>query len=300
MTDQIYNLSEFYREEDTLTDKARTKRVFVSVMLFHILFIAGPFLFFAIWEKFYDKKPMIMHVSLVPPSLEKSTEPPGNPPPPVKEEPKPVKKQEPEPEEEPPAPPETPPVKVPEKPVVEPPVKTEKQKVPTEKPVPKPPDVKTWTPKKPAEIKTSNTVVKGKAPTPKINASDLEARLKKIQSQCKVTSTNTGPVTPGPIGNPNVSGTMKASYYDQVTLFLYDLWEQPSKAEVNNQKPSVTVHIAIDASGNVKSASIVKKSGMPAMDASVEALLAKIKTVPLPKPPQGADEFDALLGIDDN
>jgi TonB family protein len=97
-----------------------------------------------------------------------------------------------------------------------------------------------------------------------------------------------------------VTGAVKASYYDQVTLFLYDLWEQPSKAELNNQKPSVTVHIAIDASGNVRSATIVKKSGFAAMDASVDALLLKIKSRPLPQPPHGADEFDALLAIDSN
>ncbi len=302
MTEKIYNLSEFYKDDDTLTDKSRARKVLFSVSVFHVLFIAGPFLFFAIWEKFYDHKPTPMQVSLINLSLEKSKsdEPPGNPPEPPKDDPKNVKKEEPQPEEE--AAPEPPPVEPTKKAVVEPPVKMEKIKVPTEKPVPKPPDTpKKWEPKKPAEIKKSDTVVKGKAPTPKINATSLADKLKKIQSQCKVTSTNnTGAGVPGPTGNPNVSGNVAASYYDQVTLFLYDLWQQPSKSEVNNQQPSVTVHISIDASGNVKSVSIIKKSGIPAMDASVEALLAKIRTKPLPPPPQGADEFDALLGIDDN
>ncbi|MFZ2654055.1 MAG: TonB family protein [Victivallales bacterium] len=312
MTDKIYNLSQFYDNDDTLFDKDRSRAVFFSVIVFHVVFIAGPFLFFALWEKFYDKKPapMVIIATFNPEPI-KSDEPPGNPPEQKKEEPKNTKKEEPQPEEE--AVPE-PPAPTPKKPVVEqpPPPPEPKIKIPSDtkpKPVVKPPEKETpkeppkeWKPKKPNEIIPSSKVVKGKAPTPKINASSLADKLKSIQNQCKITSTNNNNNNTGsPTGlpnNANAAGTVSASYYDQVTVFLYDMWQQPSKADVKNQKPTVTIHIAIDSAGNVKSARIVRKSGIPAMDASVEELLSRLKT--LPKPPQGADEFDALLGIDDN
>ncbi|OGV60458.1 MAG: hypothetical protein A2X45_18995 [Lentisphaerae bacterium GWF2_50_93] len=307
MTDKIYNLSEFYKEEDTLVDKERARTVFFTVVVFHVLFIAGPFLIFALWEKFYDKKPLPMQVNIVlTQDISKLKEPPGKPPEQPKDEPKNTKKDEPQTEEE--AIPE-PPVKIPKKPVPEPPVPPEpKIKIPAEtktKPVVKPPDKeppkdppKEWKPKKPSEIIPSSKVVKGKPPTPRINATSLADKLKSIQNQCKITSTNTGVGLPGGVGTPSAAGNVAASYYDQVTVFLYDMWQQPSKADVKNQKPTVTIHIAIDSAGNVKSARIVRKSGIPAMDASVEELLSRLKT--LPRPPQGADEFDALLGTDDN
>jgi len=300
MTEEIYNLSEIYREEDTLTDRARVKKVFFGVSLCHVLFIAGPFFFFAIWEKFYDKKPLPMQVSLLNfnPDGNKN-EPPGNPETP-KNENKNNKKEEPQPEEAV----EEAPVETPKKPIVEPPVKTEKVKVPVEKPVVKPPEikepVKKWEPKKATEIVKSEKVVKGKPPTPKINANDLASRLKKIQNQCKITNTTGGgggPGLPGGIGTPGGAGTMPASYYDAVSVYLYDLWDQPGKAELKGLKPTVTVHISIDASGNVRSAQITKKSGNQAMDTSVEEMVSKLKT--LPKPPQGAMEMDVSMEIED-
>ncbi|HBC87006.1 MAG TPA: hypothetical protein DCZ94_08640 [Lentisphaeria bacterium] len=315
MTEELYNLHEIYGEDDTLTDKVRARKVFFSVSFFHVLFIAGPFLFFALWEKFYEKKPLPMQVSLLNlnPEGNKTNEPPGNPEPPKnevlnkkKDDPKP-----PEPEEEEAV--EEAPVVPPKRPVVEPPVKNDpKPKVPVPvekaKPVIKPPEKvddtpKKWEPKKPTEIIKSDKVVKGKAPTPKINANTLADKLKNIQKQCKVTNTGAGgrgggPGLPGGIGAPGGVGTMPASYYDSVSVYLYELWKQPSQAELKGLKPTVTVHISIDATGNVRSAQITKKSGNSAMDISVNELLTSLKN--LPKPPQGALELDVSLEIEDN
>jgi TonB family protein len=89
-----------------------------------------------------------------------------------------------------------------------------------------------------------------------------------------------------------------ASYFDSVSAYLYDLWKQPGKSELKGMRPTVSVHIAIDAAGNIKLAQITKKSGNQIMDSSVEEMLGSLRK--LPPPPQGALEFDVALVIDEN
>ena len=325
MDQSMYNLNEVYNNNsaENLLEKSFRRKVFFTVSIAHVIFIIGPFVCMGLWSKFYDRKPMPMQVSLVNlvPAGKITDELPGAPNTPKedkKESKKEDKKEAPvEDESTVPEPPVKVDKKVPvekavEKPV-EKPVEKETVKVPTEKPVPvvktteKPVDTPRL--KKPTEIVKSTTVVKGKTPTPatpKISGSELASKLKKIQSQCKITDTGNGggsgaggPGAPGGIGVPNgVVGAVPAGYYETVSVYLYELWKQPGKAELKGQKPTVTVHVSIDASGNIKSARIVKKSNNLPMDSSVEELLSKLKK--LPPPPQGALELDISLEIDDN
>jgi TonB family protein len=319
----MYNLSEVYNDNsaEILLEKSFRRKVFFTVSLAHVIFVIGPFVWLGLWSKFYDKKPIPMQVSLVNliPAGKITDEPPGLPDTP-KEEKKETKKEDKKEatvedestvEEPPPKPAKKETVEKP----VEPVVKKETVKVPVDKKVPeikttekKVETPKTTEPKKSKEIKISDKVVKVKNPTPatpKISGTDLAAKLKKIQNQFKVTDTVNGggggaggPGAPGGIGSPTGVGVVPAGYYETISIYLYDLWKQPGKAELKGLKPTVTVHVSIDASGNIKSAKIVNKSGNQPMDSSVEELLAKLKK--LPPPPQGALELDVTLVIDDN
>ena len=322
----MYNLNEVCNNNsaEMLIEKSFRRRVFLTVSFAHIIFIIGPFVWLGLWSKFYDKKPVPMQVSLVNlvPAGKKTDEAPGAPNTPKddkKESKKEDKKEAPvEDESTVPDPPvkinkKAPVEKAVEKPIEKETVKVPTEKVPTEKPVPtvktteKPVEApKKSDLKKPSEIVKSDKIVKGKNPSPappKIIGTDLAARLKKIQSQCKITDTvgNSGaggPGAPGGIGAPNGVGTVLSDYNDSVSVYLYGLWNQPGKAELKGLKPTVTVHVSIDASGNIKSAKIVRKSNNLPMDASVEELLAKLKK--LPPPPHGALELYVSLEIDEN
>ncbi len=325
MDQSMYNLNEVYNNNsaENLLDKSFRRKVFFTVTIAHVIFVIGPFVWLGLWTKFYDKTPPPMQVSLVNlvPAGKITDDLPGAPNKPKedKKESKKEDKKEAPVEDESNAP--EPPVKVDKKvPVekaiekpVEKPVEKETVKVPTEKPTPvvktteKPADTSRL--KKPTEIVKSTTVVKGKNPTPaapKISGSDLASKLKKIQNQCKITDTGNGggsgaggPGDPGGIGVPNgVVGAVPAGYYETVSVYLYSLWKEPGKPELKGLKPTVTLHISIDASGNIKSAKIIKKSNNLPMDSSVEELLSKLKK--LPPPPQGALELDISLEIDDN
>jgi TonB family protein len=326
MDQSMYNLNEVCNNNsaEMLIEKSFRRRVFLTVSFAHIIFIIGPFVWLGLWSKFYDKKPVPMQVSLVNlvPAGKKTDEAPGAPNTPKddkKESKKEDKKEAPvEDESTVPDPPvkinkKAPVEKAVEKPIEKETVKVPTEKVPTEKPVPtvktteKPVEApKKSDLKKPSEIVKSDKIVKGKNPSPappKIIGTDLAARLKKIQSQCKITDTvgNSGaggPGAPGGIGAPNGVGTVLSDYNDSVSVYLYGLWNQPGKAELKGLKPTVTVHVSIDASGNIKSAKIVRKSNNLPMDASVEELLAKLKK--LPPPPHGALELYVSLEIDEN
>ena len=318
MDQSMYNLNEVYNNNsaETLLEKSFRRKVFFTVSIAHIIFIIGPFVWLSLWEKLYDKKPVPMQVSLVNlvPAGKITDEPPGLPDTPkndVKENKKDDKKETPvEDETSVPEPPVKIDRKAPVEKTIEKPVEKETVKVPTDKKVPeikttdkKVETPKTVDPKKGKEIKISDKVVKGKNPMPtppKINGSALAAKLRNLKTDTANGGGGGAGVAgpPGGIGSTTGAGTVPAGYYETVSAYLYDQWQQPGKAELKGLKPTVKIHVSIDASGNIKSAKIVNKSGNSPMDSSVEELLAKLKK--LPPPPQGALELDISLEIDDN
>ena len=79
---------------------------------------------------------------------------------------------------------------------------------------------------------------------------------------------------------PAAVNTRTSNYADTLASRLQGLWDQPTRAEVGGRKPSVTVRLIIRADGRILSKKLVRPSGIPAMDASVNRLLQNLKTVP--------------------
>jgi hypothetical protein len=115
-----------------------------------------------------------------------------------------------------------------------------------------------------------------------ISASALTANLKKGLSGIKF----------------GINGTTQASsamltYYDSVSSYLYERWEQPSKLAVSGELPSVLVRLKIGADGRLMGYQIIKNSNLTEMDNSIKRMLDAIDR--LPPPPDGAITIEATL-----
>jgi len=245
--------------------KKRTKyRTSVYVVLAHVLLLFLVFLIFFLPD-FFKKTPKVITVTMIssddipsPSTSEKASPQPKVEPTP----PKPVKKNE-QPKPQPPKP--------------QPKSKPE--------PTPKKPQTKKYLDS--SQILKSDNVIK-KTETKvvkKVDATDISANLRKNLSNIKFTSSS-----------PNATQA-DVDYFAQVRDELYNLWEQPTSREVGGASPSVTIRLTISSYGTVTSASIVKQSGITAMDVSVKELLQRLKT--LPRPPKGSMTFDAVLLLED-
>ena len=65
-------------------------------------------------------------------------------------------------------------------------------------------------------------------------------------------------------------------------LYLKDIWVQPPKSLLGSTLPAVTIEIEIATDGRVLSKKITRPSRIPAMDQSVETLLARLDRMPAP------------------
>ncbi len=108
--------------------------------------------------------------------------------------------------------------------------------------------------------------------------------------------------TPGGRGIPGGGGGPKgvlskdiSEYYNSVEAFLKRRWDQPHIEMLNRTSPKVIVRFKVDSDGRLLSALIISKSGVNAMDASVQALISSLKVLP---PPPMAMEFLVTLEID--
>jgi TonB family protein len=270
------------------------KRVFLSVLTGHVLCVLIPFALSFLSIFFPEKRESVISVRLIepsPPNIEKSAPSPRppSPEPPLPEPPSP-------PVVSPPDPPlPAPPVPVPPEPEISKPepVKTpvEPKKIPAVK-VPKETPVKekkAWKPRAPDQITLSKDIVKSKQrPFTPIDPKEFKSKLMKIQEQCKVS---------GGSGAAVSSGGPPLDYYERVSAYLYEAWNQPSKMELRTSRPSVSLSIRVDAGGKILSSSVMRASGIPAMDSSVAELLKNLSA--LPTPPAGAMTLDISLEVTD-
>lgn len=138
---------------------------------------------------------------------------------------------------------------------------------------------------------TTTTVIKKSKAAPSHNftplnstqlAETLNSGMKKIQFGNTLNATNTN-----------------STYYDQISQFLYDKWQQPSRADIGatNPVPTVRVKFVLDRNGRIISSSIISYSNISAMDNSVRQLLADLTS--LPASPDGAIEFEVSLELRD-
>jgi TonB family protein len=282
---QIYhsNLLEGYE----LINRKSKKKILISVVAAHFFLIICPFCWYVLANWLKPEPPKVIKVTLVPPpppapSNPQPTVDPAEllnpePPTPTPPKPEPVKKPEPKPE---PKPVEKP------KPKPKPTPKPKPKPKPTPKPKPKP----KWKPLDPNKIKITKDVVKAQKPRPVISSKDLAESLRKSLSSVKISS------TPSTVSAP-VDYNAQAAYYQSVSEYIYPRWKQPSKKLTGGSRAAAVVHIEIDSSGRVQSASISRKSGIGAMDISVQKLLESLRS--LPRPPKGITEFDITLELDD-
>lgn len=262
-----------HEEKSFQLSPALRKKILISVIIFHFFVIVLPYLTTLIARWLKPPRPKGMVVKLIdglPGAPGKPAPPSPNPTP----TPEPSRPQ---------------PIPVP-KPVTEPTVKPIAIKPPPKEPV--------------INInKIRKITVKRPKPKPEPTFTPLTAQqLSKINEQ-----QNNGVYQPkgeqanavGNVVNPGNNGGAASidGYFDSVGSYLYSLWRHPSKTELGDRKPTVTVHVAIDASGKITSARIVRASGIRPMDNSVLELLNRVRN--LPKPPNGSIDFDIDLVVED-
>ena len=151
------------------------------------------------------------------------------------------------------------------------------------KPIPK----KTWKALDPSQIKKSTSTVIKKAPpkrNPPVKASDIAGNIRKEVKTIKFSR--------------DKADKSVLNYYDKVSQYLYGKWDQPSRSITYNGIPVVKLRVSIDGNGTILSSSIVSKSGIASMDASVKKLLSTLSS--LPPPPKGAMKFDVYLELTNN
>ncbi|MFM1945636.1 MAG: TonB terminal [Verrucomicrobiota bacterium] len=206
----------------------------------------------------------------------------------------PERRPEPEPE---PAPPVVRPEPVerrdPPKPVVEPPKPAAK---PQDKPKDKPKDKPVVKPKQ--EIKVSDTLIKPKAdPAREARERAAEVERKRQQEAARaleqsvaranaqiraVASSSTKIDIPGPGG-----GGAAFANWNQAVVSEYDrYWVAPS--ELKDDRATVVVEVVVNHDGKVLRDRIVSRSGIAALDNSVQAALDAVRRVGVPKFPSAA------------
>ena len=84
-----------------------------------------------------------------------------------------------------------------------------------------------------------------------------------------------------------------SAYYGKVEAFLKRRWNQPKI--YGNDCPKVVIRFRVTATGSVSYVKIEQLSGVAAMDASVEELIADLRTLPAPPTPM---EFTVTMEID--
>ncbi len=218
------------------------------------------------------------------------TEPVIEPKPEPAVKPEPVVKPEPKVE---PAPPET-------KPEVKPVVKTPKTEVRVPKELVKPKESKAAKPKtkwkSPDEIRKSTKVIRrGTAKTsgrksPNAYKQDIQNILKNWAETGGTGSGRPNSSRYGMRGGKGLAGGGGGpagvldkdliDYYSKVRDALKRRWNQPRIAPGN--MPQVELLLHVDVSGKVHSATITRRSGNRAMDASVEELIRDLKVLPNP------------------
>jgi len=319
-----------YSRETETAKRQRIKKIIVAVVLAHIISMAIPLIWDLINEWMKPKEEIItLNIDGMlgdknsggggnPSGLDQ----PGTPPPPPKGEPAPKTPKQSKPEQPTPEPPQPEQPKQEKKPTPE---KPEQTPIPTPTTKPVKPKPKTLTAE---EIKVDKKVVKKvtkktTAPTPPAPTSNNRVSrdaLSKAVSDAShsagerngvlngvsggqiggmiggsITSRKPGP--PGPVG-PSI-GEITVTYGSKLGAYIRPRWDQPSKYDLNNRKPQVTIFLQIAPNGVVMSSGIVTPSGIPAMDRSVQKMLDNLRQVP--PPPAGLDtnHFQLILAIED-
>jgi len=125
--------------------------------------------------------------------------------------------------------------------------------------------------------------IKPKKTTPKVKPIDKQKLVMTIkQKNTKISSKRN-------------NQQLTQSYENSVGAYLYQLWDTPDKSVLGATRPEVKIQLNIAANGQLLYAKILKPSGVPAMDKSVQELLKKVKYLPAPK--AGAKQITLILEV---
>ncbi len=264
-------------------EKKRRHKIALIVAICHIVVIGGPLLWYLVVQWLKPEQPKVIQVKLVassptPSSSSSSNSQPSFEPTNTKFEP----------------------VKIPDPPsrVAQPKpnkrkVKTKPQqkKQPKKRPYLSPSEIRKSAKivkiKKPKIVRTPKKVVVSRRPPAKTRA-QLEAELREAMSQHANTEVGTS--------SRGIESAV-VSYAQSVGAFLRPRWDQPSRTEVGGRQPEVTIRLRVSSSGIVISAKILQRSGVAAMDRSVQKLLNSLRQVPTP--PRGIDHIDLIMALED-
>ncbi len=283
---------------------SRFRAVAVWVAIGHMV-VLGAIIAWSYWDWQSRKQPRLLTVTLV--------DQPAPTPAPAVTAPEPAPLPQPAPEPAPAPPPPTPPPPVPPAPAptpvtpppqpkpaavlpppvlppspsslskvtVPPPPPVVKKAPPAAKPAPAKPEKPAWKPRTAEEIRKAALQKPAPAPAktpqktakPAPDAASIAARLgAKVQNiALKVTDT----------GGASAAQT-SPDYFNAVLAYLRSRWRQPTRMEAGAANPSVEVFFRVRGDGGVADSGIVRKSGNPAMDNSVAALLREIRRLPTP------------------
>lgn len=236
----------------------------------------------------------------------------GEPPPaarePVLEPESPVTRRAPQPEPEPEVETVTPPVREVD-PVEPPPVVREQPKPPVkpkpvEKPQEKPKEVKPKPTVKKPEIKVSTALTTQKRDTVReAREQAVQAELKRQQEAARELENRlvrtTQRIQSGASGSTKIDipgpggGGPAFANWNQAVLSIYDrYWVAPS--ELKDERATVVVEVVVNHDGKVLRDRIVSRSGIAALDNSVQAALDAVRRKGLPKFPAAARESGEL------
>ena len=281
---------------DPYFSSSRLKNIVIFVLIMHATAVVAPFIYFSV-------KGLIQSPDEIPPAAVRVTlasgdslllppdsvasgetmetpepldETPPSPPPPAPVQPEQVKTIPEEPVKQPVPPPPTPKqeTKTADKKTVK---ETKPVKTANVKPAPQKPSVLTAEQIK----KGGRTIVKN---TNRSNSNTKTNSKSSNSSAAKTLADIRGLMgnSKGTFGDPDSDSRAGDRYLTKLKAFVEPRWREPSETQLGGKKPSVTIELTIDAQGRVTSKRITAASGVDAMDASVNALLAGLNTVPVP------------------
>ncbi len=260
------------------------KIIFIAVLILHVLAVAVPFLL----GLKNPEMPEELNINLVD---EPSVGPNAGPVTTRKEySPEPPQEAAPEPVPEP---------EIPDVPEPKMPKMPEMPQMPPPPPVPAEPNLKLppLPPKKTVKQPKFNRKLPKKN-TPPRRPAKRQAQSRKLTTVKKGRNTGSNSNEFVPIGKedlaqmfgkkpsntPQGGPKSKTDYTGKLVGFLKLHWQTyaPSRAELGDAEPEAAVEIAIDGSGNVVEAGIIKPSGNPRFDNAVRRMLGELRKYPAP------------------
>ncbi|NOY82261.1 MAG: TonB C-terminal domain-containing protein [Kiritimatiellaeota bacterium] len=107
---------------------------------------------------------------------------------------------------------------------------------------------------------------------PSVSPDTIASRISRKVNRLRLT-------VPGGASTPRST----EAFFSALSAVLYRLWRQPDRSAVGSGRPTVHASVTVDAFGRLVAVRLTGPSGIPAMDESVKAALARIGRLPAPR-----------------